>query len=94
MDDEGSIDRPQESAMHGRAVHTHLPAHPTDPYAADLNRRVALALTRRWKGTASAAHPATVATAAPILSIALRSNEEMEAGAVALDQRVRETGEW
>lgn len=80
--------------MHGRAVNTRSPAHPTDPYAADLNRRVALALMRRWKGTASAARPATVATATPILSIASRGNEEMEADSVALDQRVRETGEW
>ncbi|MGI4779478.1 MAG: hypothetical protein ACRYGA_15415 [Janthinobacterium lividum] len=59
-----------------------------------LRRRPALAVARRRSGGTSASPSTIMTTSVPTHAIAPRGDEKIDAGTVALDQRVRETGEW
>ncbi len=75
--------------MNGRTAATARPSvRATDAATVSLRRRMALAVTRRFAGTGHA-------VVAPMaLPTAIDNPGAPESDCLALDQRVRETGEW
>ncbi len=74
--------------MNGRTATARPPARATDAATVSLRRRMALAVSRRFGG-------ASRTSAQPVAPPAQKANAaDPESGFLALDQRVRETGEW
>ena len=78
--------------MYGRTATARSAARATDTATINLRRRMALAVARRF---GSAGRPVTQPPAPP-QPIVVRADgrDDADNGILALDQRVRQTGEW
>ena len=81
--------------MYGRTANARPAARATDTATVNLRRRMALAMARRF-GSAGrpVAQPETLASSPTQIAASVESRTEADNGLIALDQRVRETGEW
>lgn len=81
--------------MYGRTASARPAARATDTATVNLRRRMALAVARRFGGYCQ---PVTqlkaIAPTPDLIAASIKSKPEADDGLLALDQRVRETGEW
>lgn len=81
--------------MYGRTANARSAARATDTATVNLRRRMALAVARRFAGAGLPVAPPKVAMSAPSpIAASIDTRDEADNGLLALDQRVRETGEW
>ena len=85
--------------MYGRTATARPAVRATDTATVNLRRRMALAVARRFGGVGQpvarppAPTPMAVAPAA-VAAYVDSADADADSGLLALDQRVRETGEW
>lgn len=81
--------------MYGRTANVRSAARATDTATVNLRRRMALAVARRFGSAGQqVAQPEALASSPAQIAASVESRNEADNGLIALDQRVRETGEW
>ncbi|MGJ7582110.1 hypothetical protein ACSFA3_18150 [Variovorax sp. RHLX14] len=83
--------------MYGRTANARSAARATDTATVNLRRRMALAVARRFGGAGQpVTQPTALASSSGLIAASVDSRQEQEPdnNLLALDQRVRETGEW
>lgn len=81
--------------MYGRTANARPAARATDTATVNLRRRMALAMARRFGSAGQPVAPPTVVVSSPsLIGASIDAKDETDNGLLALDQRVRETGEW
>lgn len=81
--------------MYGRTATARPTVRATDTATVNLRRRMALAVARRFGGVDQpVARPPAPTPMASIFGSSIDRKEDTDNGVPALDQRVRETGEW
>ena len=84
--------------MHGRKAIVRSSVHPVDPGIGELRRRVAVAVARRFGSAGRPPSSAMLSTPAPydgpVEAPGISPANEPDVEGLALDVRVRETGEW
>ena len=81
--------------MYGRTANARSAARATDTATVNLRRRMALAVARRFGGAGQPVAQPKVAVSSPNpIAASIDTRDEADNGLLALDQRVRQTGEW